>query len=286
MVMLPRLGRYDPMEWLRHRLARTDTWLVIAILALGGWTLDAVRFFLGMHDSLFVGFGAFASHFWFALPVAVAIMVLARSQPRTRLLGVAAYDEAGREVYHQGDFHLDALNVRTLLGPSHGRERGLHTVTLPSGARVYFLKEGGSTILLSFSGAASLEEVTAGREQVRRSLAGNLELLEGLRPEVALLATALLRSPVYRRTLSFFSEHERATVPLEEAIARVGGVENEVRGAIQALIEVGLVECQTVCELVFCRLARDPAQQMLLDELIAWQEQWQEKRRRLEYLVG
>jgi hypothetical protein len=91
------------------QLRQGNTWLVIALLALAGWTFDALRMFLTMHDTLWAGLGAFASHFWYAVPMIVAIVVLTRLRPRTRLLGVTAYDEAGRVLDRRGDFHLDEL---------------------------------------------------------------------------------------------------------------------------------------------------------------------------------
>lgn len=47
--------------------------------------------------------------------MAIAIIVLTWLQPKAKLLGLAAYDEAGRLVHHQGDFRLDDLTVRGML---------------------------------------------------------------------------------------------------------------------------------------------------------------------------
>jgi len=66
---------------------------------------------------------------------AIAVIVLTRLQPKAKLLGLAAYDETGHLVHRQGDFHLDELTVSGMLTAlrSNGR-RGLHSITLPSGA--------------------------------------------------------------------------------------------------------------------------------------------------------
>lgn len=94
---------------LHPRLRRTNTWGIIAWLALIGWTLDALRLFLGMHETRWAGLSAFTNHFWYVVPVTIAIIVLTRLRPRAKLLGLALYDETGRLVHRQGDFHPDDL---------------------------------------------------------------------------------------------------------------------------------------------------------------------------------
>ncbi len=87
---------------IRERFLRTDIWLLIAFLALAGWSLDALRMFLEMHGNWQGGLAAFASHFWYAIPMAAAVIILSRLKPKARLLGAATYDEAGRVAQTQG----------------------------------------------------------------------------------------------------------------------------------------------------------------------------------------
>ena len=67
---------------IREKLLRSDTWLVIAFLALAGWSVDALRMFLIMHGNWQGGLAAFAGHFWYAIPMAAAIVVLSRLKPK------------------------------------------------------------------------------------------------------------------------------------------------------------------------------------------------------------
>lgn len=272
---------------LHARLLQANSWLVIALLALGGWTLDALRLFLAMHDTLQAGLGAFASHFWYAVPMGIAIIVLTRLQPRPRLLGVAAYDEIGRLVHHEGDFSLDSLTVKGVLAAlRHHGPHGLHGITLPSGASVYFVRDGGATLVLSFTAPPSSQELAAGIQRLRADTPMALDLLRGLEPKVAALAANLLSSPVKRTLLAFFRQWGHSGVELGDVAHWVGAGDEEVEQPLGDLIDLGLVQRQTVGDFTFYRLTRDEEATELLDEVFAWQEKWHAQRERLERMIG
>lgn len=58
-------------RYMQEKLLRWDTWLLIACLALVGWSLDALRMFVEMHGTWQGGLAAFAGHFWYAIPMTV-----------------------------------------------------------------------------------------------------------------------------------------------------------------------------------------------------------------------
>lgn len=68
------------MYALKLRLRQVNTWLIVALLALASWAVDSSRYCLESHETLWAGLGAFASHFWYAMPMTVAIVVLTRLQ--------------------------------------------------------------------------------------------------------------------------------------------------------------------------------------------------------------
>lgn len=122
------------IEQVISRLRQANTWLIVAMLALAGWTMDALRMFLSMHPTPLAGLGAFASHFWYAVPVLAAILILTRLQRPPRLLSLTVYDEQGEAVQREGDFSLDEGVTQAMLTAfSGGTQRdGLHHLDLPS----------------------------------------------------------------------------------------------------------------------------------------------------------
>ena len=207
---------------IRDKLLRSDTWLVIAFLALAGWSLDALRMFLAMHGDRQGGLAAFAGHFWYAIPMAAAIIVLSRLKPKARLLGTAIYDEAGRVVQAQGDSCLREFVASGMVAAL--RDSGpdaLQGLTLPSGASSYFVRQGSRTVVLSFSGPAPPEALVAG---VRRLTARDpvaFDVFDGLEPEVAALTANALNSPVKRDVLAYLHRFKLSAVELSDLVYRV-----------------------------------------------------------------
>jgi hypothetical protein len=272
---------------LKVKLHQVNTWLIIALLALAGWTADALRLFLDMHETLWAGLGAFASHFWYAVPMTIAIIVLTQLQPKARLLGLAAYDEAGRLVHHQGDFRLDELTVRSMLSALRDNgQQGLHGFTLPSGASVYFVREGGLTLMVSFSGPASPQEVTGSVQQLWADGLPAFDLLEGLEPPVAALAANVLASPVKRDVLAFFRRRRQTAIQAGDLAYWVNADEDELTRALEELTDLGLVQPQCVCDTTFYRLNHDPEVSTSLDQLFAWRDKWQMILERMEQTIG
>jgi hypothetical protein len=271
----------------KNRLAQSDTWLIVAVLALVLWTIDALQMFLEMHQSFAAGLGAFASHFWYAVPVTMAVVVLSRLRPHAELLGLTVYDETGQVVQQQGSFHLDefaakGMQVALKDHPQHGLQR----LTLPSGARLYFLEDGGFTWVLCFSGSATPRDLDVGihRFQPERPPA-HFDLLFGLDPATAALAANLLSSPVKRSVLAFMHRFKLTAVQVEDLAYQLGQSEEDVTRALDDFVTLELVQVQCVCEYTFYRLNRDPSVQAKLDVLFAWQAKWQLQVQRLDSML-
>lgn len=279
----------DSSIWgrLQARFRQVNTWLLVALLALGTLVFDSLRYYLELHQTVWTGFRAFASHFWYAVPLTIAIIVLTRLQPQVQLLGLAAYDEVGRLVQQQGDIHLDELTVRNMLTAQRANgKQGLHSLTLPSGANVYFVREGGRTLLLSFSGPAPPQALTAGVEKLRGQMPTTFDLLDGLEPPVAALAANLLTSPLKSRVLDFFHQHDRTAIQVSDLEYWMNAPEDQVKRVLQELTDLGLVECQSICDCAFYRLHQGAEVSFRLDRLFAWRRQWQVAFGRVEQILG
>lgn len=272
---------------IREKLLRADTWLLIAFLALAGWSLDALRMFLEMHGNRQGGLVAFVNHFWYAIPMTAAIIVLSRLKPKARLLGAATYDEAGRVVQTHGDCCLDELVAKGMVTALHDSgPDALQGLTLPSGTSVYFVRQGGRTVVLSFSGPAAPEALVAGVRQLTARKPVAFDVFEGLEPAVAALAANALNSPVKRDVLAYMHRFTLSTVELSDLVYRVGASEAAVIQALDDLIRLDLVCRLAVCDLVFYQLNRAPEALRLLDQLFAWQADWQSQLQRLStYLL-
>lgn len=268
------------------RLRQANTWLLIAWLALAGWTVDALRLFLGMHASLWAGLSAFASHFWYVIPMALAIVALTRLRPPVRLLGIAAYDSAGHLIQHQGSLLPDEITVAGMLSAlrSHG-QHGLQSLSLPSGASLYFVRAGDLIWMMSFSGPASPREIAASMRQLETTPL-MVDLLDGLSPAAEVVVAGMLRAPAKRSILRFFHQHPRVTLGLSGLAYRAGCDEDAAANVLDELVKLGILDCQSACELQLYRLSRRPEVIALLDEVFTWQGQWQTRIRRLEQLVG
>ncbi len=277
------------LQQLRARLStafrHANTWLIIAWLALIGWTADALRLFLGMHATLWAGLGAFVNHFWYVVPVALAILVLTRLQPRAKLLGLMVYDEAGRPVYRQGDVFPDEVTTASFIHALPAGERqGLHGLTLPTGASLYFVRTGNVTALLCFSAPASLPALD---EAVRRlgSPSDRVDLLDGLSAPVTALAADLLAAPLKRSVLSFFHDNDRLAVGCDDLAYRLHADGAAVAHVLEEYVRLGLIQRQPACGMVFFQLTRNAEVRDQLDELFAWRATWEQEITRLEGML-
>ncbi len=286
-VVLPRAQWPRLHRSIRERLLRSDTWLLIAWLTLAGWSLDALRMFLEMHGNLQSGLVAFASHFWYSIPMAVTVVVLSRLKPKARLLGAASYDESGRVVQREGDCCLEELVARGMVAAL--RDSGpdaIQGLTLPSGASAYFIRQGGRTVVLSFSGQASSEALVAG---VRRFTARSpvaFDVFDGLEPAVAALAANAFNSPVKRDVLAYFHRCQLSAIEFSDLVYRVGANEAAVTQALDDLVGMELVRRLPICDFTFYQLNRTPETLCRLDKLFAWQADWQSQLQKLSsYLL-
>ena len=272
---------------IRERLFRSDTWLLIAWLTLAGWSLDALRMFLEMHGNLQSGLVAFASHFWYAIPMAVTVVVLSRLKPRARFLGAASYDETGRVVQKEGDCCLEELVAKGMVAAL--RDSGpdaLQGLTLPSGASAYFVRQGGRTVVLSFSGPAAPEALVAGVHRLTAATPVALDVFDGLEPVVAALAANAFNSPVKRDVLAHFHRCELSAIEFSDLVYRGGADEAAVTQALDDLVGMELVRRLPICDFTFYQLNRTPETLHLLGKVFAWQADWQSQLQKLgSYLL-
>ncbi len=286
-VVMPMAQRSRLRHYIREKLLRSDTWLVIALLALAGWSLDALRMFLAMHGNWQGGLAAFASHFWYAIPMAAAVAVLSRRKPKARLLGTAIYDEAGRPMQTQGDCCLGELVASGMVAAL--RDSGpdaLQGLTLPSGASAYFARQGSRTVVFNFSGPAAPEALVAGVRQLTARAPVAFDVFDGLEPAVAALAANALHSPVKRDVLAYLHRFKLSAVELSDLVYRVGASEAAVTQALDDLMHLDLVCRLAVCDITLYQLTRAPEALRLLDQFFAWQADWQAQLQKLgSYLL-
>ena len=250
-VVIPRARLPRQLRSIRDRLFRSDTWLLIAWLTLAGWSLDALRMFLEMHGNLQSGLVAFASHFWYAIPMAVTVVVLSRVKPKARFLGAVSYDETGRVVQKEGDCRLEELVAKGMVAAL--RDSGpdaLQGLTLPSGATAYFVRQGGRTVVLSFSGPAAPEALVAGVCRFTAASPVAFDVFDGLEPAVAALAANAFNSPVKRDVLAHFHRHGLSAIEFSDLVYRVGANEAAVTQALDDLVGMELVQRQSTCWLL------------------------------------
>ncbi len=130
----------------------------------------------------------------------------------------------------------------------------------------------------------------------RRRLAGlmtwreNLEALDELarelQPEVRRMAGQVTGSETKVGLLAFFWRYPRTALMVPDLAGQIGRAPEEVEQALADLALLGLVEQQCACDLTFYRLTQNRRRLAQLDELVAWQESWLERARRLAQAVG
>jgi hypothetical protein len=268
-------------------LRRVNTWAAIAALALAAWLVDSLFWFLGTHPPTIAGFATYLSHSWYSLPLLAAIFVVLRLRRPSELLSLTVYDERGVPIHRQGDFWLDGSVLGPLLA-SRGtaQEGGLHRIDLPTGAAVYFLRQGGLSLVACFSGPPRPDQLKDGLRLVRQPELPAEDLLRGLPPDVAALTASLLNSPVERDLLTYLWANRRVAMTAGDLAGQVRHAESEVASALENLERLALVCRQCACDRTFYRLTGDELWLVRLDRFIDWRGGWLARAHRLEELVG
>ena len=269
-------------------LHRANSWAVIAVLALIGWLIDSLLWFLETHPLTGAGLLTYLSHSWYALPLLVAIFVVLRLRRPSELLSLTIYDERGLPVYRQGDFWLEESVLAPILSSFEGttRDDGLHRLKLPSGTSVYFLRQGALTLVACFSGLPRPAQLEEGLRLLQQEAPLTEDLLRDLPPDVAALTANLLSAPIERDLLTYLSSHRQVAMTAVDLAGDVGHTEGEVASALENLERLALVHRQYVCDMTFYRLTGDETWLGRLDQFIAWRVGWLGRARRVEQLVG
>lgn len=244
--------------------------------------------FLRMHQSVQAGLGDFLSHFWYVVPVALSVVVLSRLRPKAELLGVAVYDEAGRQVRQEGTCGLDERVVQQSLASMRtGQPQNLCGLRLSSGAQTYFVRQGAFTIVLTYSAAVESKDLDSGVERLRADLPPtSFDLFAGLEPQAAATALNVLWSPVKREVLSYLYRYSHSAVQPDDLAYHLGLAEGETADALSDLDELGVLERMEACDLVFYRLTPDEEVRRVLRSLFDWQATWHLQLTRLAGIVG
>ena len=274
------------MKHLIDYLRQVNTWTAIAILALLGWLIDSLFWFLETHPLTISGFVTYLSHSWYALPLLAAIFILLGLRRPSELLSLTIYDERGAPRYHQGEFRLEETVLGPILASFQGatQESRLHHLKLPTGPAIYFLRQGGLTLVACFSGPprqAQLDERLLQQQETPTD-----DLLRDLPPDVAALAANLLNAPVERDLLLHLGSYRRMAVIAAGWAERIGHSEDDVACALEKLERLGLVQSQCACDLTFYRLTDDEVWLRRLEQFITWRGGWLRRAHQLEELVG
>jgi hypothetical protein len=269
-------------------LRRANSWAAIAVLALTGWLIDSLLWFLETHPLTGAGLLNYLSHSWYALPLLVAIFVVLRLRRPSELLSLTIYDERGLPVYRQGDFWLEESVLAPILNSLEGttRDDGLHHLKLPSGISIYFLRQGALTLVACFSGPPRPAQLEEGLRLLHQEAPPTEDLLRDLPPDVAALTANLLSAPVERDLLTYLSSYRQVAMTAADLAGNVGHTEGEVASALENLERLTLVHRQYVCDMTFYRLTGDETRLARLDQFIAWRGGLLTRARRVEQLVG
>lgn len=269
-------------------LRRANSWAAIAVLALIGWLIDSLLWFLETHPLTGAGLLSYLSHSWYALPLLVAIFVVLRLRRPSDLLSLTIYDERGLPVYRQGDFWLEESVLAPILYSLEGttRDDGLHRLKLPSGISAYFLRQGALTLVACFSGPPRPAQLEQGLHLLQQEALPTEDLLRDLPPDVAALTANLLSAPVERDLLTYLSSHRRVAMTAADLAGNVGHTEGEVVSALESLERLTLVNRQYVCDMTLYRLTGDETWLTRLDQFVAWRVGWLARAHRVEQLVG
>lgn len=276
------------MKQILAYLHQVNTWTAIASLALIGWLIDSLLWFLEGHSLTLAGFMTYVAHSWYALPLLVAIIIILRLRRPSELLSLTIYDERGVPVYHQGDFRLEESALEPIITSYRrsSRDNGLHHIELPTGSVVYFLRQGGLTMVACFSGPARLTQLKAGLHLLEEQEAPTEALLRDLPLDVATLAAKLLNAPVERDLLIHLWHFRRSSMQIATWAGRVGYAAEVVTTAMENLEQLALVQRQDAGGMTFYRLTDDKIYLTRLEQFIIWRTDWLARAHRVEQLVG
>lgn len=276
------------MKRITTYLRQVNTWMAIAILALAGWLLDSLFWYVETHLLTLTGFITYMGHSWYALPLLAAIFVILRLRRPSELLSLTIYDERGLPIHQQGDFRLEETVLEPLLASFRGttQEGGLHHLNLPSGPVVYFLRQQGLALVACFSGPPPQAQLDEGLRLLEQQETPAEDLLRDLPFDVAALAATLLNAPVERDLLVHLWNHPRMAMMATELAGHVGHAEDEVTTALGNLDQLGLIQRLCACDMTFYRLTGDEAGRTRLDQFITWRGDWLKRAHRVEQLVG
>ncbi len=276
------------MKRIRNYLSQVNTWTAIAILALTGWLLDSLFWFLETHPLTLTGFITFLVHSWYALVLVGAIFVILRLRRPSELLSLTIYDERGLPLHHQGNFRLEEVVLEPMLTSFRGATQtgGLHQLKLPTGPIIYFFRQGALTLVACFSGSPCQIQLDEGLRLIDQQEVPDEDLLGDLPPDVAALAVNLLKASVERELLVQLWAKRRIAMTAADWASWVGYGEHEVSGALENLAGLALVQHQCAGDLTFYRLTNNEALLRRLEEFIAWRANWLIRAHRVEQLVG
>lgn len=276
------------MKQILAYLHQVNTWTAIACLALLGWLIDSLLWFLEGHSLTLAGLLTYLAHAWYALPLLAAIIIILRLRRPSELLALTIYDERGSPIYHQGDFRLEEAALEPIFASYQGtaRDSGLHHIELPTGSVVYFLRQGGLTMVACFSGPARPAQLETGLHLLQAQEAPTEALLRGLPLDVAALAVRLLNAPVERDLLFHLWQFRRASMTVTAWAGQIEHKEEAVATAMQNLEQSALVQRQDVCDMTFYRLTDDEMYLARLEQLINWRTDWLARAHRVQQLVG
>lgn len=276
------------MKRITDYLRRVNTWAVIAILAMTGWLLDSLFWFLETHSLTTAGLVTYLSHSWYAFPLVGAIFIMLRLRQPSELLALTIYDERGAPIHHQGDFRLEEAVRGPIFASFHGssQKQRLHCLELPAGPTVYFLHQGGLTLLAAFSGTVRPAQLEGGLRLMRQAKVPTENLLRDLPFDVAALAVSLLAAPVERDVLTHLWDHRQMAMTATDLAGRLGREADEIVAALDNLERLALVQHQCACDMTFYRLTEDESWLARLDQFITWRGDWLGRARRVERLIG
>jgi hypothetical protein len=276
------------MKSIRDYLGRVNTWAAIAVLALAGWLIDSLLWYLETHPLTPAGFKTYLAHSWYALPILIAIFVMIRLRRPSELLSLTIYNERGALIYRQGDVPLKALVQEVIFASFRGttQENGLHRLDLPSGPVVYFFRQGALTLVACFSKPPRPAQLEAELHLLRQQESPPEDLLRDLPPDVAALAINLLHTPVERDLFNYLWANRRMAMTVEDWAGQVGHAVGDVASAFKNLAQLGLVQRQDVRDITFFRLTGDEIWLRRLEQFNTWRVDWLMHARRVEQLVG
>lgn len=276
------------MKQIAASLHWVNTWTAVAVLALAGWLIDSLLWYLETHALTLAGFGTFLLHSWYALPLLAAIFIILRLRPSSELLSLIVYDERGAAIHRQGDCRLETSVLQPMLVSfnSTAKQQGFHHLELSTGAVIYFLRQGGLTLVACFSGPPPQSQLKAGLRLLNAQGMPSEDLLRDLPLDVAVLTVPLLSDPVMRDLLVQLGSRRQTTMTAADWASQIGCGELEAADGLEKLEELGLVHGRTVLDMTFYRLTEDEERLRRLDHFITWRNGWLNRADRVVQLVG